>query len=171
MRTITLIRTRKAGLAVTGELSFEMLNRNYENETFTQPTLENADYIIPPGIYPVERTWSPRLKKALPEILDVPEYSDPKVTGVPDGCQQSASGGESKGRSCPTDLAERYRSLQSPCRMRQGIRIHMGSKPEHSKGCILLDMLGMSNINCLLNQLEENEDEKVQIEIVEHFAL
>ena len=127
MKTIKLIRENKAGNAVFGKMSFEMLNRNYENETFTQPTLENADFIIPPGIYPVERTWSPRLKKALPEILDVPD--------------------------------------------RTGIRIHMGSKPEHSKGCILVDMLGMSNINCLLNQLEENEDEKVQIEIVEHFAL
>ena len=127
MKTIKLIRENKAGNAVFGKMSFEMLNRNYENETFTQPTLENADFIIPPGTYPVERTWSPRLKKALPEILDVPD--------------------------------------------RTGIRIHMGTKPEHSKGCILLDMLGMSNINCLLNQLEENEDEKVQIEIVEHFAL
>ena len=125
--SIKLIRENKAGNAVFGKMSFEMLNRNYENETFTQPTLENADFIIPAGIYPVERTWSPRLKKALPEILDVPD--------------------------------------------RTGIRIHMGSKPEHSKGCILLDMVGMSNINCLLNQLEENEDEKVQIEIVEHFAL
>ena len=127
MKTIKLIRENKAGNAVFGKMSFEMLNRDYENETFTQPTLENADFIIPAGTYPVERTWSPRLKKALPEILDVPD--------------------------------------------RTGIRIHMGSKPEHSKGCILLDMLGMSNINCLLNQLEENEDEKVQIEIVEHFAL
>ena len=127
MKTIKLIRENKAGNAVYGNMSFEMLNRNYENETFTQPTLENADFIIPAGTYPVERTWSPRLKKALPEILDVPD--------------------------------------------RTGIRIHMGSKPEHSKGCILVDMLGMSNINCLLNQLEENEDEKVQIEIVEHFAL
>ncbi len=127
MRTIKLIRENKAGNAVFGKMSFEMLNRNYENETFTHKTLENADFIIPAGIYPVERTWSPRLKKALPEILDVPD--------------------------------------------RTGIRIHMGSRPEHSKGCILLDMVGMSNINCLLNQLEENEDEKVQIEIVEHFAL
>ena len=127
MRKITLIRTHKAGLAVTGELSFEMHNRQYDMETFKQPTLENADFIIPAGIYPVEVTWSPKFRKFLPEIKDVPE--------------------------------------------RSGIRIHMGSKPEHSKGCILLSLVGMSNINCLLNQLEENEDEKVQIEIVEHFAL
>ena len=126
MRTITLIRTHKAGLAVTGEMSFEMHNRNYELERFTQPTLENADFIIPPGIYPVEVTWSPKFKKFLPEIKDVPE--------------------------------------------RSGIRIHMGSKPEHSKGCILLDIAGMSNINCLFNQLED-QDEEAQIEIMEQVAL
>ena len=126
MRKITLIRTHKAGLAVTGELSFEMRNRQYDTETFTQPTLENADFIIPAGTYPVEVTWSPKFRKFLPEIKDVPE--------------------------------------------RSGIRIHMGSKPEHSKGCILLDLAGMANINVLFNQLE-NEDEKAQIEIVEHFAL
>ena len=159
MRTILLNRTRKAGIAVYGELSFDMVNRDYDMETFTCPTLENADFIIPAGIYPVKLTWSPKFKKFLPEIQDVPEYSDQKVTGVPDGCQQSASGGESKGRSCPTDLAERYRSSQSPCRMRQGIRIHMGTRPEHSKGCILLDIVGMSNINVLFNQLKFAEED------------
>ena len=126
MRTITLIRTRKAGLAVTGKLSFEMVNRQYDTETFTQPTLENANFLIPPGTYPVEVTWSPKFRKFLPEIKEVPE--------------------------------------------RSGIRIHMGSKPEHSKGCVLLDLAGMSNINVLFNQLK-NQDEEAQIEIVEHDAL
>ena len=138
--------------------------------TYTESTLENADFIIPAGVYPVERTWSPKFKKLLPLIDNVPDYSDQQVTGVPDGCQQSASGGESKGRSCPTDLAERYRNSQSPCRMRQGIRINMGSKPEHSKGCILTNLGGMCNLHVMFNQIED-DDEKVQIEIMEHFAL
>ena len=126
MRKITQIRTHKAGLAVTGELSFQMRNRQYDMETFKQPTLENADFLIPPGTYPVEVTWSPKFKKFLPEIMDVPD--------------------------------------------RSGIRIHMGSKPEHSKGCILLDLAGMANINCLFNQLED-QDEEAQIEIMERDAL
>ena len=126
MRKITLIRTHKAGLAVTGELSFEMLNRQYDMETFTQPTLENADFIIPTGTYPVELTWSPKFKKFLPEIKDVPE--------------------------------------------RSGIRIHKGTIPEHSKGCILLNLAGMANINCLFNQLKD-QDEEAQIEIIERDAL
>jgi len=57
-------------------------------------TLENADYIIPEGTYPVSVTLSPRFKRMLPLIGNVP------------------------GRS--------------------GIRIHRGTKPEHSKGCILV---------------------------------
>ena len=169
MRTITLIRTHKEGKAVRGTLSYQMRNRDYELETFTSPSLENAEYLIPAGTYPVESTWSPRFKKFLPLIKDVPDYSDQQVTGVPDGCQQSASGGESKGRSCPTDLAERYRSSQSPCRMRQGIRIHKGTIPEHSKGCVLLDLAGMSNITVLFNQLKF-EEENAQIEIMDRYA-
>ena len=57
-------------------------------------TLENADYIIPDGTYPVSVTFSPRFKRMLPLIGSVP------------------------GRS--------------------GIRIHRGTKPDHSKGCILV---------------------------------
>ena len=122
MTTLTLTRNRREGKAVYGQLSFEMRNREYALETFSMPSLENADYLIPAGTYPVERTWSPRFKKFLPLIENVPD--------------------------------------------REGIRIHRGALPEHSKGCILLDLAGMSNINILFNQLE-NEDEKAQIEIRE----
>ena len=125
MTTLTLTRNRREGKAVYGQLSFEMRNREYALETFSMPSLENADYLIPAGTYPVERTWSPRFKKFLPLIENVPD--------------------------------------------REGIRIHRGSLPEHSKGCILLDLAGMSNINILFNQLE-NEDEKAQIEIIDRYA-
>ena len=125
MRKITLIRNRREGKAVYGQLTFEMRNREYALETFSMPSLENADYLIPAGTYPVERTWSPRFKKFLPLIENVPD--------------------------------------------RDGIRIHRGALPEHSKGCILLDLAGMSNINILFNQLE-NEDEKAQIEIIDRYA-
>ena len=125
MRKITLIRNRRAGKAVYGQLSFEMRNREYALETFSMPSLENADYLIPAGTYPVERTWSPRFKKFLPLIENVPD--------------------------------------------RDGIRIHRGALPEHSKGCILLDLAGMSNIMILFNQLE-NEEENAQIEIIDRYA-
>ena len=57
-------------------------------------TLENADYLVPALIYKVQVTQSPRFKRPLPILLQVP------------------------GRS--------------------GIRFHRGTKPEHSKGCILV---------------------------------
>ena len=121
MTTITLTRQKKKGKAVNGTMSFEMFNRDYELETFSQPTLENADFLIPEGTYPVERTWSPKFKKFLPIINDVPD--------------------------------------------REGIRIHRGSIPEHSQGCILTDMKGMANLDILFNQLEQSEDENVQLTI------
>ena len=85
MTSIHLIRSSKDGKAVRGNMRVN--GRDIA-------TLENADYIIPVGTYPVLVTFSPRFKRMLPLIGNVP------------------------GRS--------------------GIRIHRGTKPEHSKGCILV---------------------------------
>ena len=112
MITLTLIRSKTAGKAVTGTLTFPLLN---SEEPITVPTLENADYLIPEGTYKVERTWSPKFKKFLPELIDVPN--------------------------------------------RFGVRIHRGSLPEHSRGCILLDLVGMSKLNILFNQLDVFEND------------
>ena len=119
MLSLTLVRKKTAGKAVTGTLTFRLFN---SEETTTVPSLENADYLIPEGTYPVERTWSPKFKKFLPELVDVPD--------------------------------------------RSGIRIHRGSLPEHSRGCILLDMNGMAYLNTLFNQIEVFEiNEPVQITV------
>ena len=85
MTSIHLIRRTKDGKAVRGCLRFEGQEVK---------TLENADYIIPVGIYEVRVTYSPRFKRMLPLVEQVP------------------------GRS--------------------GIRFHRGTRPEHSKGCILV---------------------------------
>ena len=119
MINIDLIRKKTAGKAVTGTLTFPLINKE---EPITVPSLENADYLIPEGTYTVERTWSPKFKKYLPELLDVPD--------------------------------------------RSGIRIHRGSLPEHSRGCILLDMNGMAYLNTLFNQIEVFEiNDPVQITV------
>ena len=119
MIDIKLTRQKTTDKAVTGTLTFPLINRE---EPITVPSLENADYLIPEGTYKVERTWSPKFKKFLPELIDVPD--------------------------------------------RLGIRIHRGSLPEHSRGCILLDLAGMSNLNILFNQLEVYEiDEPVQLTV------
>ena len=85
MVTIRLTRISREGKAVRGRLCFEGQEI---------ATLENADYIIPVGIYEVRVTYSPRFKRMLPLVMQVP------------------------GRS--------------------GIRFHRGTRPEHSKGCILV---------------------------------
>ena len=122
MRTLTLTRLTKEGKAVNGTMTFPMYNRDYELETFSQPTLENADFLIPAGTYPVERTWSPKFKKFLPLI------------SVPD---------------------------------REGIRIHRGSLPEHSHGCVLTDLRGMANLDVLFNQIDQQDNETVQLIITD----
>ena len=119
MINLTLIRQSKKGKAVYGTLTFPIGERS-----FSYPSLENADFLIPSGTYPLERTWSPRFKKRLAEIQNVPE--------------------------------------------RTGIRIHMGTKPEHSQGCILSNFAAISNLDIMFNYIEKNtEDEKVQIEIID----
>lgn len=110
MRTITLTRQTPDGKAVRGTLSFEL-----DGKTRTFPSLENADYLIPAGTYKVDYTWSPKFKKPLPELMNVPN--------------------------------------------RSGIRIHRGTLPEHSQGCILTDMAGISFLQVLFNQIMNTNDE------------
>ena len=122
MITLTLTRTSKHGKAVHGKmlLPFTQYPCSYrEEKDITISTLENADFIIPAGTYPLKRTYSYKFKKHLPILENVPD--------------------------------------------REGIRIHRGTKPEHSEGCILTDMYGQSTLDIMLNRLNEfyNEEEIV----------
>ena len=124
MITITLKRNKPQGKAVTGTMTLP-----FEEKELTYPTLENRDFLIPAGTYPIELTWSPKFKKFLPEIKDV---------FMPDGTP------------------------------RTGIRMHRGTIPEHSTGCILLSMEALSNTIILFNRINNwYEDEKVQITITD----
>jgi hypothetical protein len=120
MIQITLTRQKTSGQAVTGTMTFPLLNKE---EPITVPSLENDAYLIPEGTYKVERTWSPKFKKFLPEVIDVPD--------------------------------------------RSGIRIHWGTLPDHSRGCILLDLNGMAYLNTLFNQIDVYglKDETVQLTV------
>ena len=130
MITITLTRTHKTGNAVYGKMIIP-----YRDETYTTQALENADYLIPAGEYRVEMTWSPKFKKLLPQILDVPE--------------------------------------------RDGIRIHMGTQPEHSTGCVLVNHMTMMVLKGLITATEKRnsfnqnpeDNEEVFIKITDDFAL
>jgi hypothetical protein len=105
---INLIRTKREGKAVRG-----MMRVNGRDIA----TLENADYIIPDGTYMVSVTYSPRFKKMMPLIGNVP------------------------GRS--------------------GIRIHTGTIPEHSKGCVLVSARDKEKIIEYLTKNKQNNEETV----------
>lgn len=114
MITVTLTRLSTKGKAVFGTLTFPLERQNGTLEEKVS-TLENADFLIPAGTYPLRLTWSPRFKKPMPLIDEVPE--------------------------------------------REGIRIHMGTKPEHSQGCILVSAIALENIKVLFNQRKKWYDE------------
>ena len=112
MVTIRLTRISREGKAVRGCLRLEGQEI---------ATLENADYIIPVGIYEVRVTYSPRFKRLLPMVMQVP------------------------GRS--------------------GIRFHRGTKPEHSKGCILVSAAMEQELTAKWLALQaSNEPIKITIE-------
>ena len=113
---INLIRISRNGKAIRGCLRFE----GQEIET-----LENAEFIIPEGKYELKMTYSPRFKKMMPLIGNVP------------------------GRS--------------------GIRIHGGTKPEHSTGCVLVsNPKDREKITEFINQ-NKKKDEKTFICIDSRF--
>ena len=112
MATILLTRISREGKAVRGRLRFEGQEI---------ATLENADYIIPVGVYAISVTWSPRFKRMLPLVMQVP------------------------GRS--------------------GIRFHRGTRPEHSKGCILVSAALEQELTAKWLALQaSNEPIKITIE-------
>ena len=103
---INLIRTKREGKAVHGTM------RVGERDI---ATLENADYIIHDGTYTVSVTYSPRFKKMMPLIGNVPR--------------------------------------------RSGIRIHGGTKPEHSTGCVLVsNPKDREKITEFINQNKQNNE-------------
>ena len=143
MLTLTLTRNSKNGNAVRGKMIVPLSQKPVRDKygdlvkeyDATIDTLENADFIIPAGTYRLKHTWSPRFKKFLPILLNVPG--------------------------------------------REGIRIHRGTIPEHSRGCILTNVYGMSILTMFINRLEipgERDDETndpvhedFQITIIDNF--
>ena len=112
MEVIRLTRTSREGKAVRG-----LMRVNGQEVA----TLENADYIIPAGTYPLAVTWSPKFKRILPLVQNVP------------------------GRS--------------------GIRVHRGTQPEHSRGCILVSAAMEQELTAKWLALQaSNEPIKITIE-------
>ena len=72
MITVILTRKNRQGKAVNGILRIQY-DAYAQGQAFELQTLENADYIIPEGTYPLKMTWSPKFRKYMPQICDVPE--------------------------------------------------------------------------------------------------
>ena len=99
-------------------------------------TLERVGYQIPALCYHVAVTMSPKFKRLLP-----------LVTGVPRTPQSGY------GTATPTGRANGAMGY------RQGIRIHRGSKPEHSTGCVLVPAEKEKEwTNKLLKAQQEHEE-------------
>ena len=109
---IKLIRNQPQGTAITGRLVID--GRYFCN------TLERVGYQIPALCYPVRVTHSPRFKRLLPLVCNVPRLP---MGGTPSNSEASNS---PKGVPYPAHA------------MRTGIRFHRGTKPQHSTGCILV---------------------------------
>jgi len=122
-----LIRNAPEGKAVTGKLYRtshyynKRLDKLVERLHYICDTLENADYLVPALIYRVSVTQSPKFRRLLPLLNQVPG--------------------------------------------RTGIRVHRGTKPEHSLGCILVS----ADNEQVLTELwlkEQKDYEETRIEIV-----
>ena len=124
-----LIRQRPEGKAVRGTLyrtahRFSRSTGIYkEYLTKLCDTLENTDCLIPALIYRIGVTRSPKFKRLLPVLQDVPG--------------------------------------------RTGIRIHRGTKPEHSKGCVLVSADDEQKLTALF-LAEQNDKQETRLEIYEN---
>ena len=123
-----LVRKPAEGNAVHGKLYYMTVYFNkraglyYERRHYICDTIENADYLIPALIYRVQVTQSPKFRRLLPCLVQVP------------------------GRS--------------------GIRVHRGTKPEHSKGCIIVSAANEQILTELWLK-EQKEHNETRIEIVD----
>ena len=118
---IQLIRNKPKANAITGRLVVD--GRWFCN------TLERVGYQIPALCYHVAVTQSPKFKRLLPLVQNVPRTDDKA--------------------------------------MRQGIRFHVGSKPEHSTGCILVPDREIEELFTATLLEAQNNHEEIILEVTD----
>jgi hypothetical protein len=111
---IQLFRNQPNGSAITGRLVI--------NGRWFCNTLERVGYQIPPLCYHLAVTMSPKFKRLLPIVQNVPQ--------TPPNLPFRGEEIHTKDELPPLK--------EGQGRVRTGIRIHRGSKPEHSTGCVLV---------------------------------
>lgn len=142
---IKLIRNQPKGSAITGRL---VIDGRYFCDT-----LERAGYQIPALCYPLRVTMSPKFKRLLP-----------LVTGVPRSIVQN---GVELSPAEKTTLNHSTQPLNhsTPSGMRTGIRFHVGTKPEHSTGCILVPNRAIEKELTDLILKAQDEHEEIILEV------
>ena len=138
---IRLIRNKPQGNAITGRLVI--------NGRWFCYTLERVGYQIPALCYHVAVTMSPKFKRLLPLVQNVP--ASPKSSP--------------KGKDFYSD--EKLPSLQGGVGGRQGIRFHRGTRPEHSTGCILVPNRAIEKQLTDLILKAQNEHEEIILEVTD----
>ena len=112
---IRLIRNKPQGNAITGRLVI--------NGRFFCYTMERVGYQIPAICYPIRVTQSPKFKRLLPIVQNVPQ--------------------------------------------RSGIRIHRGTKPEHSSGCVLVpDRVTEDKLTQIILKAQQSHEEII-LEVID----
>ena len=110
-------------------------------------TLERKGVEIPALCYHVAVTMSPKFKRLLPLVTGVPRTPQSGYgTATPIGRANGAMG------------------------YRQGIRIHRGSKPEHSSGCVLVPDRVTEDKLTLIILKAQNEHEEIILEVTDFRA-
>ena len=144
-----LIRMPKDGKAVRGRL-FQATESRFEEVLIPIcDTLENADYLIPALIYGVGVTQSPKFKRLLPIVRQVPGRSGIRFIGVH---KNFNFWGERRPR-------ETYR-CDEVASQSEGFE----RDDEHSKGCILIS--GSDEQKLTARWLaEQSAHEEIRLEI------
>ena len=123
---IQLIRNQPKANALTGRLII--------NGRWFCNTLERVGYQIPALCYHIAVTQSPKFKRLLPLVQNVPRTGD-----------------KAKG-----DKA-----------MRQGIRFHVGTKSQHSTGCILVPDREIEELFTAALLEAQNNHEEIILEVTD----
>jgi len=191
---IRLIRNKPQGNAITGRLVI--------NGRWFCYTLERVSYQIPALCYHVVVTMSPKFKRLLPLVQNVPrippvctEDSATSPNRGPHELRERVGRGETAAtltnegefivasqfrrrsggnglRSTPSERSEqdKINKISRPKgvgALRQGIRFHVGTKPEHSTGCILVPNRAIEKELTDLILKAQNEHEEIILEVTD----
>ena len=192
---IRLIRNKPQGNAITGRLVI--------NGRWFCYTLERVGYQIPALCYHVAVTMSPKFKRLLPIVQNVPrippvctEDSATSPNRGPHELRERVGRGETAAtltnegefivasqfrrrsggnglRSTPSERSEqdKINKISRPKgvgALRQGIRFHRGTRPEHSTGCILVPNRAIEKELTDLILKAQNEHEEIILEVIDY---